>query len=277
MPTTAVYSEPSSIPTPANSRRDHTMPRKISPIPRINETGYSPHTYLPAAHPFSNFVVSGSSTHGETTAFLSEELGKDHKQWMDPPNGHGLYFGIQEQATALGSSCSKGEAITQGSDSCPRRRDNSTVTEASNKETVTTVWHSGFLQQCICSPQEGRGGWRPIINIKHLNSFLEIPHFKMESIKRLKDVVLPGDYMVKLDLQDAYLTVPMYRSVCKYLHFCWKEEIYEFQSLPFGLAPAPLLFTKLLKPLLGFLRERGVRIIINLDDMLILAGGWRSS
>ena len=94
----------------------------------------------------------------------------------------------------------------------------------------------------------------------------------MESIKSLKDVVLPGDYMVKLDLQDAYLTVPMDRSVCKYLRFCWKGEIYEFQSLPFGLAPAPLLFTKLLKPLLGFLRERGVRIIIYLDDMLILAG-----
>lgn len=132
------------------------MPRKISPIPRISETGYSPHTYLPASHLFSNSVVPGSSARGGTTAFLSEELGKDHKRWMDPPNGHGLYFGIQERA-ALGSSYSKGEAITQGSDSCPRRRDNSTVTEASNKETVTTVWHSGFLQRCICSPQEGRG------------------------------------------------------------------------------------------------------------------------
>ena len=75
---------------------------------------------------------------------------------MDPPNGHGLYLGIQEQA-AFGSSCSKGEAITQGSDNRPRRRDNSTGTEASNKETVTTVWRSGFLQRCVCSPQEGRG------------------------------------------------------------------------------------------------------------------------
>ena len=36
---------------------------------------------------------------------------------MDPPNRHGLYLGIQEQA-ALGSSCSKGEAITQGLRPC---------------------------------------------------------------------------------------------------------------------------------------------------------------
>ena len=78
--------------------------------------------------------------------FLSGELEKDHRQWMDPPNGHGLYLGIQEQA-ALGSSCSKGEAITQGSDNRPRRKDNSTGTEASNKETVTTL--RGFTVMCL--------------------------------------------------------------------------------------------------------------------------------
>ena len=235
MPTAAVYSEPSSIPSPASSRRDHIMPRKISPILRISETGYSPHTYLPASHLFSNSVVPGSSARGGTTAFLSEELGKDHKRWMDPPNGHGLYFGIQERA-ALGSSYSKGEAITQGSDSCPRRRDNSTVTEAI-KKLLPPFGTQGFFSDVFVVPKKD-GGWRPIINLKRLNSFLEIPHFKMESIKSLKDVVLPGDYMVKLDLQDAYLTVPMHRSVCKYLRFCWRGEIYEFQSLPFGLAPA---------------------------------------
>ena len=123
----------------------------------------------------------------------------------------------------------------------------------------------GFYTDVFVVPKKD-GRWRSIINLKRLNSFLEIPHFKMESIKSLKDVVLPGDYMVKLDLQDAYLTAPMHRSVCKYFRFCWRGEIYEFQSLPFGLAPAPLLFTKLLKPLLG-----GIRIIIYLDDMLILA------
>lgn len=66
----------------------------------------------------------------------------------------------------------------------------------------------GFYSDVFVVPKKD-GGWRPIINLKRLNSFLGIPHFKMESIKSLKDVVLPGDYMVKLDLQDAYLTVPM--------------------------------------------------------------------
>ena len=43
-----------------------------------------------------------------------------------------------------------------------------------------------------------------------------------------------------------------------------------FQSLPFGLSAAPRVFTKLMKPVVGFLRQNGCRLIIYLDDMLIL-------
>ena len=41
---------------------------------------------------------------------------------------------------------------------------------------------------------------------------------------------------------------------------------------PISSSPAPVLFTELLKPLLGSLWKGGVRIIIYLDDALILAG-----
>jgi hypothetical protein len=47
------------------------------------------------------------------------------------------------------------------------------------------------------------GGWRPIINLKSLNSYLFTPHFKLESIQSLKDVLLQNDFMVKVDLKDA--------------------------------------------------------------------------
>ena len=42
------------------------------------------------------------------------------------------------------------------------------------------------------------------------------------------------------------------------------------QCLPFGLSSAPRVFTKLLKPVVGFLRQIGCHLIIHLDDMLIL-------
>jgi hypothetical protein len=46
--------------------------------------------------------------------------------------------------------------------------------------------------------------------------------------------------------------------------------LYEFQCLAFGLSSAPWIFTKILKPIVSFLRKNGLRLIIYLDDILIL-------
>ena len=47
--------------------------------------------------------------------------------------------------------------------------------------------------------------------------------------------------------------------------------MYEFACLPFGLASAPRVFTKLMKPVVALLRQLGIRLIVYLDDMLIMA------
>ncbi len=48
------------------------------------------------------------------------------------------------------------------------------------------------------------------------------------------------------------------------------DKIYEFQCLPFGLSSAPRAFTRLLKPVVAVLRSSGIRIVIYLDDLLIM-------
>lgn len=72
--------------------------------------------------------------------------------------------------------------------------------------------------------------------------------------------------MISIGLKDAYLSVP----VAQEDRFGWKEVLYEFQCLPFGLSSAPRVFTKLLKPVVSFLRGRGIRCILFLDDMLVM-------
>ena len=131
--------------------------------------------------------------------------------------------------------------------------------------------HKGLLQSNVHCPPKKMGGWRPIINLKRLNSYLEVPHFKMEGISSLKDVLRMSDFMGKIDLQDAYLTVPICRQHRNFLKFHWQGRNYRFRSLPFGLATAPRVFTKILRPLAAMVRKMAIRIIIYLDDILIMA------
>ena len=77
--------------------------------------------------------------------------------------------------------------------------------------------------------------------------------------------------MASIDLKDAYLSVTIWEEHWKYLRFLWESTMYEFQCLPFGLSSAPRVFTKLLKPVLARLRHQGVRLIMYLDDMLLIA------
>ena len=128
----------------------------------------------------------------------------------------------------------------------------------------------GFYSNVFVVPKRD-GGWRPIINLRKLNSYIHTPHFKMENIFSLRDILKKGDWLAKLDLKDAYLTVPMAKAHQKYLRFQWQGKIYEFKSLPFGLATAPLTFTKLLRPVVAFLRQQGVRLVVYLDDILLMA------
>ena len=114
------------------------------------------------------------------------------------------------------------------------------------------------------------GGFRPIINLKRLNQFLILRHFKMENINSLRHLIVKGDWMVKLDLKDAYLTVPVFEGHQKYLQFLWEGKVYQFVCLPFGLASAPWAFTKFLKPVVAFLRSLGCRLVIYLDDLILL-------
>lgn len=75
--------------------------------------------------------------------------------------------------------------------------------------------------------------------------------------------------MCRLDLKDAYLLVAIDENNKKYLRFRYREQLYQFNELPFGLSSAPFVFTKLGKPIVNWLREKGIRVVIYLDDFLI--------
>ena len=99
----------------------------------------------------------------------------------------------------------------------------------------------------------------------------------MESLKDVRDLVQEGDYLIKIDLKDAFWSVPVNRKSRRLMRFEWEGILYEFRSLAFGLGPAPWVFTKLLKVPISLLRKLGFFLIIYLDDMLIAAKSRREA
>ena len=133
-----------------------------------------------------------------------------------------------------------------------------------------------FLSQLFAVPKKD-GGVRPVVNLKALNSFVESTSFKMEGIHMLKDLLRPGDWMTKIDLKDAYFAIPVACQHRKYLAFRWQGKTYQFNCLPFGLSSAPWVFTKTTKPVVTILRSLGLRMIIYIDDILILAADVKTA
>ena len=91
----------------------------------------------------------------------------------------------------------------------------------------------------------------------------------MGDISLLKSVLKQGDFMTKLSLRDAYLTVPVDKKSRIYLRFIWRGVPYQFTYLPFGLSSSGRIFTKAMKPVITFLRAMGIRLLIFLDEILI--------
>ena len=119
--------------------------------------------------------------------------------------------------------------------------------------------------------QKASGSWRPIIDLSTLNDYVTSSHFHMETPQSVLRSIRPGDWMVSLDLQDAYLQVPVHHDSRRYLRFVVGERSFQFRVLCFGLTTAPQVFTRIMAPVSAILLKYGVRMLRYLDDWLILA------
>lgn len=115
------------------------------------------------------------------------------------------------------------------------------------------------------------GSSRFILNLKKLNLFIESEHFKLEDLRSVCSLLEQDMYMGSIDLKDAYFLIPVHKNHRKFLRFVVQDQIYEFTCLPFGLSSSPLVFTKIMKPVMTSLRSRGFLSVIYLDDILCLS------
>lgn len=128
--------------------------------------------------------------------------------------------------------------------------------------------------------QKPNGSYRFILNLKQLNKFVVNYHFKMEDFRTASKILPNNGYMATIDLKESYLLVPVATEHRKFLRFQFKGNFnsrtitYEFTAMPYGLSSAPRTFTKIMKEVIAYLRFRGFRSVIYLDDILCLGNTY---
>jgi hypothetical protein len=120
---------------------------------------------------------------------------------------------------------------------------------------------------------QSSGKKRLILDLRHVNQFAYKQKFKCEDIKTFIQLIDKEYYMFKFDLKSAYHHVEIYAEHRQYLSFAWDFGDSEFRYFlfcvsPFALSSAPFIFTKLLKHLTTFWRNKGIPIAVYLDDGL---------
>ena len=120
------------------------------------------------------------------------------------------------------------------------------------------------------------GSWRPVIDLSHLNRFVDVSPFQMETIQSVLLSVRQGDWMASIDLKEAYLQVPVHPASRHFLRFVFRDQIYQFKALCFGLSMAPQVFTRVMAPVSAILHSMGIRMRRYLGDWLVQSSSRES-
>ncbi|KAK6725596.1 hypothetical protein RB195_004113 [Necator americanus] len=112
---------------------------------------------------------------------------------------------------------------------------------------------------------------RLILDLSALNKSLEKSNIKFEDLAKVLPLSPRGGFMANFDLKSGYHHVKIHPHWTKFLGFKWRGRYFAFLVLPFGLSTAPMVFTKLMRPLLAKWRSQGISIAVYLDDGLIWA------
>ena len=82
------------------------------------------------------------------------------------------------------------------------------------------------------------------------------------------NLVTPLPYFTKINLKDAYYTIPVSPSRQKYFKFANNQDLYKFTCLHNSYCHGPRKFTKILKSPLSTLRLDNTTIAAYLDDFI---------
>ena len=166
------------------------------------------------------------------------------------------------------------------------------------------AWEVGvdrrYVTKAFLVPKPGTNKWRLVVDLRHLNSFVQSRTTKFETLKHLRRLAKKNDWMFSFDLEDGYYAVALHPEDRKFFTVEVDGELFQFVGLPMGWNLSPYIFVKTMRTLVQEMRspdapltstirrgrkrrgillskKRGMRVLPYMDDFLVLARNRREA
>ena len=114
------------------------------------------------------------------------------------------------------------------------------------------------------------GSLRLVTDLRKVNQHLKgNKKFVYESIDSALDVIRPKDKLVTLDIKNGFFHCKVDSKFQTFLGFSYRKRYYVWKVCPFGLATSPYYFCKILRTVVQYLRQSGLRLTCYVDDFIV--------
>ena len=135
---------------------------------------------------------------------------------------------------------------------------------------VVTPSDSPYSSPAFLVPKKG-GKTRMVIDYRSINKHLDLDSTPMPTIESAFQHLGQANWFTLIDLNQAYLQVPLDQQSAKYTSFVVPFGQFEFKYLPFGLASGSMVLTRLLDKIFGDVKYKFIYNFF--DDVCVYTTG----
>ncbi|KAK3234787.1 hypothetical protein CYMTET_54969 [Cymbomonas tetramitiformis] len=124
--------------------------------------------------------------------------------------------------------------------------------------------------------RKGKLKYRPVWDYSRpsfvgVNDWIDLQKDEFSSVKDAYALLRPGMYMVKVDLEEAYRSLPVASQYWAAQCFQWRRKRYMDTRSPFGNRALPGIFMRYTRAIVAWMQAQGVPCVGYLDDFFMVA------
>ncbi|KRH94438.1 pol polyprotein [Pseudoloma neurophilia] len=114
------------------------------------------------------------------------------------------------------------------------------------------------------------GSVRLCLDFRPLNRVTVKDQYPIPRIDDIIEALAKVIYLSTLNATSGYLQIPLAEKNKQKTAFSWKNNLYEFNRMPFGLSNAPATFQRIMDKILK--KEIGDFVMVYFDDIIVFSG-----